>query len=145
MPPSKPASSDSNEQTLLNAWLKSGGTVATYNAATPIPLSEYEEQKLTSAGVKLVKSRPFFAKAKALMGERRFEMLAAEEAERTNVREERGREFGGLKPRNPTAVAIGLVIHRIGESPANYHQIETHSFPLLNLGTAPAPAKPAQQ
>lgn len=112
-----PLSSDGDDAraSLESAWRTAGGSASSYRERRPVPLTEYEEGKLSTAGVDLSACRPFFEKAKALMGERSFELFAASEAERSETRSARGRQFGGVKPTNPTGLIIRLVIHRIAE------------------------------
>lgn len=101
---------------LQAAWLKAGGTTEAYRKARPVPLSDYEILKLENAGVDLTRTKGYFSKAKALMGERDFELFAAEEAERTRTREASGASYAGLDPDNPTGQVINLLLYRIEHS-----------------------------
>ncbi|AHF95041.1 hypothetical protein OPIT5_00460 (plasmid) [Opitutaceae bacterium TAV5] len=121
MEPKKPRKSPASERPLLKAWLASGGTKASYDATLPQAISPYEEEKLHAAGVILKTSRTFFEKARGLVGEDKFEDFCADVADREQVRDMRGNEYGGAKPRNPTGMIIGLLLHRIAGLTPRFH------------------------
>lgn len=98
---------------LLKAWVASGGTEDEFYRRNPAPLNAYEEDKLEAAGIKLDTSREFFMRLKVLLGENDFAEFAGELADRQRSMEMKGSEYTGLKPNNPTAVAIGLGLHRL--------------------------------
>jgi hypothetical protein len=126
----------SAEKPLLDAWVKAGGSPLSYRNTPPLELNEYEEGKLAGAGVDFTGSRNFFEKAKGLMGEREFSLFAGDEADRSQTRESRGSEYGGLKPTNPTGLVIKLLIHRIEHS-----EIMSQPQPLPKQ---PGPVTPIQ-
>lgn len=130
-----------SDSKLLAAWKKAGRPEREFMERRPVGLDDYEEHKLGAAGVNLDSSREFFMRLKALMGQTEFATLCGDVAERQQTIDSRNGKFSGLKPKNPTAVVIGLGLHRLSELKEGSLALFPSPFPVAN---PPAPAIPAK-
>jgi hypothetical protein len=97
---------------IFAAWLRSGRTPDEFDRALTIikPITFYELDLLEMANVVIEKNRPFFERAKALIGHQQFVSLLAEA---------KGDEKEGRKAtKNPTARLIYRLMEEIATPPA---------------------------